>query len=87
MTDEIEIYIDRIVLEGFDHLNKVELNEVIREHLSALVIEKGINSELLNSNYHRKLNAGEINLPNNPEPGQIGNDIAKSIFSGINTVK
>lgn len=86
MPQNIEIYIDRIVLEGFDHLNKAELSAAVQEHLTTMISEQGLPNGLLNHAYHRKLNGGEMNLPNRPKTGQVGSDIATGIINGINAV-
>ncbi len=86
MDNNIEIYIDRIVLEGFDHLNRRELNAVVQQHLTSMISEQGLPDGLMNSGYHRKLNGGEMNLDSQPKIGQVGSDIAGGIFNGINSV-
>jgi len=85
--NNIEIYIERIVLDGFDYLNKADLNAAVQEHLSTMISNGGLPDGLMNSGYHRKLNGGEMKLNNQPKTGQVGSDIASGIFSGINSVE
>ena len=85
MSKNIEIYIDRSVLEGFDHLNRAELNAVVQEHLTTMISEQGLPDGLLNSGYHKKLNGGEMNLSSQPKTGQVGSDVARGIYKGINS--
>ncbi len=85
--NNIEIYIDRIVLEGFDHLNKEELTFVVQERLVTMISEQGISSGLTNTPYHRKLNGGEMKLIDHVSTGKVGGDIAGGIFNGINSVE
>ncbi len=87
MDKNIEIYIDRIVLEGLEHLNKAELNAVIQERLTTLIAEQGLSGGLVDVSYHRKLNGGEMNLSSLGKNVQVGNGIAGGIFNGINSVE
>ena len=83
----IEIYIDRIVLEGYEHLNKRELNAAIQEQLMAMLSERGLPDSLMNNGYHRKLDGGEMDWANRPKTGQVGTDIANGIYRGINSME
>ena len=87
MDKNIEIYIDRIVLDGFDHLNKAELHAAVQEHLMTMITEQGLQDGLMNSTYYGKLNGGEISLHSQPKTGQVGSDIESGIFIGINSVE
>lgn len=84
MPQDIEIYIDRIVLEGFEHLNARQLNQTIQQHLTDLLIEQGLPQGLTGLGKVNKLNGGQIYLTSNPNPGQIGKSIANGIYQGIN---
>ena len=87
MDKNIEIYIDRIVLEGYDHLNKAELSMAVQEQLGSAISEQGLPNGLMNRGYHRKLNGGQMNLETRPKTQQLGSDIASGIFNGINSVE
>ena len=87
MNKNIEIYIDRIVLDGFGHLNRAELNAAVQEHLMATISEQGLSDGMMNNGYHRKLNGGEMNLGQRPDTGQVGSDIANGIFNGIHSTE
>jgi hypothetical protein len=85
MPQDIEIYIDRIVLEGFDHLNARELNLAIQQHLTALMTEQGLPQGVTGIGEINKLNGGQIRLAPNPTSGNIGKSIAGGIYQGIKT--
>ena len=87
MNANIEIYIDRIVLDGFDHLNKAELHAVVQEHLTTMISKQGLPNGIMNGGYHRKLNGGEMKLDSQAKIGGMGNDIASGIFNGISSVE
>ena len=87
MPQDIEIYIDRIVLEGFDHLNARELNQAIQQHLTALLTEQGLPQGLTGIGEVNKLNGGQIHLAFNPNTGNIGKSIAGGIYQGIKTTE
>lgn len=86
MPPDIEIYIDRIVLEGFDHLNARELKLAIQQHLTALLAEQGLPQGVTGRVEVNSLNGGQINLASNPTAGNIGKSIAGGIYQGIKTV-
>ena len=87
MSKNIEIHIDRIVLEGPGPLNKEDLHIAIQEHLSSLIAEQGLSNSLLDRGYHRKLNGGEMNWSPQPKPISLGNAIANGIFNGIQSTE
>ncbi len=87
MPKQIEIYIDRIVLEGYDHLNKAELSIAVQEQLRSAISEQGLPNGLMNRSYHRKLNGGQMNLETRPKTQQLGSDIASGIYKGIQSVE
>jgi hypothetical protein len=85
MPQDIEIYIDRIVLEGFDHLNAQKLNQAIQQHLTILLTEQGLPQGVAGLGEVNKLNGGQIHLAPNPTIGNIGKSIAGGIYQGIKT--
>ncbi|WP_158860381.1 hypothetical protein [Lunatibacter salilacus] len=87
MPQEIEIYIDRIVLEGLDHLNTRELNHAIQQHLTTLLSEQGLSHGFINMGQVNKLNGGQIYLASNSTTGQVGESIAGGIHQGIKTIE
>jgi len=87
MAQNIEIYIERIVLEGFDHLNRSVLNQAIQQHLTAVLTEQGLPERLTGMREVNKLNGGHIHLPSIPTTGNIGKSIAGGIYQGIKTTE
>ncbi|HSI77829.1 MAG TPA: hypothetical protein VK957_18160 [Lunatimonas sp.] len=87
MAQDIEIYIERIVLEGFDHLNRNELNQAIQHHLTAMLTEQGLPLTVTGIYEVSKLNGGHIHLPSNPTTGNIGKSIAGGIYQGLKTTE
>lgn len=83
MPQDIEIYIDRIVLEGFDHLNTRELNQAIQQHLTTMLTEQGLPQGVVGMSEVNRLNGGQIHLATNPTTGNIGKSIAGGIYQGI----
>lgn len=87
MPQDIEIYIDRIVLEGFDHLNARELNQAIQQHLTNLLTEQGLPQGVAGLGEVNKLTGGQIHLASNPTTANIGKSIAGGIYQGIKTTE
>ena len=87
MPQDIEIYIDRIVLEGFDQLNARELNQAIQQNLTALLTEQGLPQGVAGMGEVNRLNGGQIHLASNPTTGNIGKSIAGGIYQGIKTTE
>ncbi len=83
MSKNIEIHIDRIVLDGFDDINKAHLNMAVQEHLSAMIYTQGLPTRLTHIGYHKKLTGGQIQLPRSLKTDQTGNAIATGILDGI----
>lgn len=87
MTQDIEIYIERIVLEGFGNLNRRELNQYIQKHLTAMLAEQGLPQTLTDMGEVNKLNGGQIHLPSKQTTENIGISIAGGIYQGIKTTE
>jgi len=86
MPQEIEIYIDKIVLDGFDRMNVADLQLAIQEHLVALVATQGLPDGLGGQSNYDRLNGGQINLDTNQKAGQVGSGIAGGIYQGIKSI-
>jgi hypothetical protein len=87
MPQDIEIYIDRIVLEGFGHLNVRKLNQAIQQHLNTILSEQGLPHGFSGLGEVNKLNGGQIYMASNPTTGNIGKSIAGGIYQGIKTTE
>jgi len=87
MHPRIEIHIDRIVLEGFDHFNTKELHTVIQHYLTQWVQKNGIPNEVTSQMYHRKMDGGHFQLSSKTDTSMLGAKIAHGIINGINTAQ
>jgi len=83
MTHQVEIYIDKITLEGFANMNTGILRQAIQEHLTSLIAEHGF--ECLRPGYGgpERVNAGTIHLGGGNNTGEAGRQIAGGIYRGI----
>lgn len=86
MPKEIEIYIDKIVLDGFDGMNTKDLKMVIQEHLTALITEQGLPDGLSGQSDYGRLYGGQIDMSPNPKTEGIGSGIAGGIYQGIKSI-
>jgi hypothetical protein len=86
MAQDIEIYIEKIVLDGFDGMNVKYLKNAIQEHLTSLFLEQGFPDGLSKSTDHGKLNGGQIDMGANPKTDGLGSEIAGGIYRGIKSI-
>ena len=86
MPQQIEIYIDKIVLHGTDKANAAGLKTALREQLTSLIVENGLPEAFLSQTDHGRLDGGQISIDTNQQPASVGLGIAQGIYQGINSV-
>lgn len=81
----INLQIDRIILEGVDLSlrQRRQLQAAIETELSRLMTVNGIPGNLQNGGKIPKLLAS-LNITNNSQPTLMGEQIAQSIYTGMN---
>ncbi len=83
---DIEIYIDKIILDGFETMNRVQLSTAIQEKLTMLITEQGFANFLPQAAEIAKLSGGPIQIGNSQKPSSIGPQIAKGIYQGVKSI-
>lgn len=86
MAQDIRIYIEKVVLDGFEGTNVKDLKKVIQEHLTALITEQGLPDGLSGQSYYGRLYGGQIEINTNPKTEGIGPGIAGGIYHGIKSI-
>jgi hypothetical protein len=85
MSQEINIHIKKIVLEGFEGMPAAALREHIRAHLLQLIETNGVSG--LTSGKVLRIKGGQIELPAPAGPAQSGAGIAAETFKAIHSVQ
>lgn len=84
---DIEIYIDEIVLHGFARNDYAGIKTAIQAELERLLGERGIPSTLSAGGNYRQIELGEFNMTKGANPAKVGNNIAGSVYNGLKNLK
>jgi len=87
MNRDIEIHIDELVLHGFARDDFDGIKKAVESELARLIKEQGIPGLLLSPKRYHRLDAGAFTMPKGTKAGQVGNDIAGSVFGGFKNQK
>ncbi|WP_413173208.1 hypothetical protein [Anabaena azotica] len=81
----INLQIDRLILEGVDlsPRQRRQLQAAVETELSRLMTVNGVPARLQNGGNIPKLPAS-LNITNNSQPSLMGEQIAQSIYTGLN---
>ena len=77
---EIEVYIDELVLHGFDPKTHRQIGDAIEKKLHGLLAAKGVPSKWLSS--PMQIVAGSIRADIRTKPSQAGAEIASTVYGG-----
>ncbi len=86
MNNPIEIEIDQILLDGFDHIPTTVLKSSIEHHLSLLLSANKTIGKISQSQDHDILQGGTMTVAKNSHSKQLGESMAKSIHEGLNNL-
>ncbi len=79
----INLHIDRIVLNGVGRLNRDQLNQVIQKELHRLITTQGVHSLMNQSKSIKQVSAQPINLTSQIKERRLGNQIAGAVYRGL----
>ena len=81
----IEVHIERLVLDGLavEWRDRPQLQAAVEAELTRLLSAGELRSEFLSGAALRALRGGEIQVPVKTTAGQLGNQIAHAVHSGI----
>jgi len=83
MRQNVELYIEELLLHGFGNVNRHRIGEVLKCELTRLFTEQDVPSLLSRSGDFRRLDGGTFNIPSGSKPEAIGSQVAQSIYTGF----
>lgn len=81
MKANIEIYIDKLVVDGFDQKAGRSIGAALEQQLAHLLVEQGLPPAALHAANIRHLDGGQVQVNNNPSG--IGHSIAGNIYQSL----
>jgi ABC-type uncharacterized transport system YnjBCD ATPase subunit len=82
---DIEIHIDELTLDGFDLRDSARIGQAVEAELARLFALHAEPVSLLKNINYSKLDAGTLTFTAGSKATSFGNQIASSVFKGINT--
>ena len=79
----INLRIDKLVLDGFDGMNRRQLSAAVQTELHRLITSQGIHSSLHQSARIEQVNAMPITISGTLRERSLGNKIATSVYRGM----
>lgn len=79
----IEINIEKLVLEGFEHADRHQIGEAVEQELIRLFTEQGIPPGLEKGGNIASLGGETIEIAPGSKAPNIGIDISKSVYGGL----
>jgi len=79
----INIYIDKLVLEGVGDLNHSKISSALQLELKRLMASHGLHSSLHKSGIIEQLNAEPLSLSGRLKERILGNKIAGNVYRGM----
>jgi hypothetical protein len=80
----IDLHINRLVLHGFDHIDRAQLGAAVEAELGRLFAEQGAASSLHQQAYTSRLDGGSFILAPDAGAEAIGRHIAQAVYGGLN---
>jgi hypothetical protein len=79
----IEVYIEELVLHGFDLRDRYAIGEAVQRELSRLFAEQGIHSSLGQGREIARLDVGTFDVKPGAKAEAIGTQVAQSVYGGL----
>lgn len=80
----IELHIEELVLDGFAPASREQIGAAVQQELARLLTEHGLPSALSTGREIDRLSAGAIHITSQSKPETTGNQVARSVFGGLN---
>ena len=77
------MHINSLVLKGFQHEDRLDIAEGLRQELSRLFAEPGVAQHLVSRGDSALLKAGGVHIASGAQPSWIGTQAARGIAEGI----
>jgi hypothetical protein len=79
----IELHIEELVLDGFDHVDRHRIAGAIERELTSLFAERGIPHSLSKGGEISRLDGGVFEMAADSRPETIGAKVAQSVYGGF----
>ena len=83
MDENIELYIEELVLHGFSPHHRYDIAAAVEAELTRLFTEQGIPASLKTKITASTLNAGTFNMAKESKGETIGNKVAGSVYKSL----
>ena len=83
MKPNIELHIDRLVMEGFSRNEAQLIGNVFQKELTRLISEGSLHSIYGDMGYSKRFNSPPIEMKMNNSSQKFGAQLASNIYSGI----
>lgn len=83
MHPAIDLHIDRLVLHGFDHVDRTALGAAVEAELARLFAEQGDATIPQNDRHAPRLDGGSFQATPGASAETLGIQIARSVYGGL----
>jgi hypothetical protein len=83
MRSNLELHIERIVLDGLADVDRDQLSVAFKQEMERLFLEKGIPPGLRNGGSLAQLNGDALNVGHAAKANSIGTQLARSVYGGF----
>ena len=80
---DIELYIEKLVLHGFDVGDRYLIGDALRDELVRLFAEQGVPPALARGKEVAHLDGGAFEVALGAEPVEIGTQVAHALYRGL----
>ena len=80
----INLRIEKLVLQGFAPGAHRSIGTVMKQQLTRLLSERGLNPSLSGKHEIASIDGGHLNMTPNTKTDVIGNRLAQTIYKGVN---
>ncbi len=84
MKPNIDLHIDRLVLEGLGALNRAAVSAAVQAELARLFAEEGAGAGLHRSGRTPRLDGGSFQVASGAGAEAVGRQVANAIYGGMN---
>jgi hypothetical protein len=79
----IELNIEELVLNGFEHGDKHRIAQAVQQELANILSKSLTDNSILKSGEYYRIDAGQFELRADAKPEQIGTHIANAVYGGL----
>ena len=83
MRSNLELHIDKLVLDGLPDVNRDQLGAAFKQELVRLFVEKGVPPGLRHGGSQAQLHSEALNVGHEAKGNSIGILLAQSVYGGF----